>query len=70
MEILAIGSRIRLAVNGKEVADWTDPKPELCTAGPIGLQLHSNKVPQEVHFRGLILAEDPEDRLITVDSVK
>lgn len=66
MEILAIGHRIQLAVNGKEVADWEDPKPELCGAGPIGLQLHSNKVPQEVHFRGLILSENPEDRLITV----
>jgi hypothetical protein len=66
MEILAIGNRIRFAVNGQEVADWKDPMPELCEAGPIGLQLHSNKVPQEVHFRGLILSEDPEDRLITV----
>lgn len=67
MEILAIGARIRLAVNGREAADWTDPKPELCGEGPIGLQLHSNKVAQEVHFRGLILAENPEDRLITVE---
>jgi len=67
MEILAIGSRIRLAVNGREVADWTDPKPELCGEGPLGLQLHSNSVPQEVQFRGLILAENPEDRLITVE---
>jgi type 1 glutamine amidotransferase len=67
MEILAISPRIRLAVNGKEVADWTDPKPELVGPGPIGLQLHSNKVPQEVHFRGLILSENPEDRLITVE---
>lgn len=66
MEILAIQPRIRLAVNGKLVADWTDPKPELCGEGPLGLQLHSNSVPQEVHFRGLILAENPEDRLITV----
>lgn len=66
MEILAIGSRIRLAVNGQLVADWEDPKPELCESGPIGLQLHSNKVPQEVRFRGLILSENPEDRMITV----
>jgi hypothetical protein len=66
MEILAIGDRIRLAVNGKEVADWRDPKPELIGEGPLGLQLHSNKVPQEVHFRGLILAENPEDKLVTV----
>ncbi len=66
MEILAIGHRIRLAVNGQLVADWSDPMPELCAAGPIGLQLHSNKVPQEVHFKGLILSENPEDRMITV----
>lgn len=66
LEILAIGSRIRLAVNGQEVADWTDPKPELCESGPIGLQLHANKVPQEVRFRGLILSEEPEDHLVTV----
>ena len=66
MEILAIGNRIRLAVNGQEVADWEDPKPELCEAGPIGLQLHSNQVAQEVQFRGLILSENPKDELITV----
>ncbi len=66
MEILAIGNRIRHVINGKLVADWSDPKPELCQSGPIGLQLHSNKVPQEVHFRGLILTEDPEDLLVTV----
>ena len=66
MEILAIGSRIRLAVNGRAVLDWTDPKPELCESGPIGLQLHANpKVPQEVRFRGLVLVEDPEDVLVT-----
>jgi CubicO group peptidase (beta-lactamase class C family) len=66
MEILAIGNRIRHVINGKLVADWSDPKPELCETGPIGLQLHSNKVPQEVHFRGLVLTKDPEDRLVTV----
>lgn len=66
MEILAIGDRIRLAVNGKLVADWKDPRPELCGEGPIGLQLHSNRVAQEVRFRGLILSENPEDRMITV----
>ena len=70
MEILAIGSRIRHAINGQLVADWTDPKPELCESGPIGLQLHSNKVPQEIHFRGLILTENPADQLITVDADK
>jgi hypothetical protein len=66
MEILAIGNRIRHVINGKLVADWSDPKPELCQPGPIGLQLHSNKVPEEMRFRGLILTTDPEDQLITV----
>jgi hypothetical protein len=65
MEILAIGNRIRHAINGKLVADWSDPMPELCQEGPIGLQLHSNKVAQEVQFRGLILTVDPEDRMVT-----
>lgn len=68
MEILARPPRIRLAVNGKLVADWTDPKPELCSEGPLGLQLHSNKEPQEVHFRGLVISENPEDKMITVAS--
>jgi hypothetical protein len=67
MEILATGSRIRHAINGALVADWSDPKPELCQSGPIGLQLHSNNVPQEIHFRGLILTIDPEEELVTVD---
>lgn len=66
LEILATGHRIRLAVNGKLVADWEDPKPELCGSGPLGLQLHSNKVAQEVHFRGLVLSENPGEELITV----
>jgi len=68
MEILAIGHRIRLAVNGQLVADWEDPKPELCEAGPIGLQHHSNGVAQEIRFRGLILSENPEDKMITVEA--
>jgi hypothetical protein len=67
MEILAQQPRIRLAVNGQLVADWKEPKPELAGEGPIGLQLHSNSVPQEVQFRGLILSENPEDKLITVE---
>jgi hypothetical protein len=49
------------------VADWSDPQPELCQSGPIGLQLHSNTVPQEIHFRGLILTADPVDRVVTVE---
>lgn len=66
LEILAQGNRIRLVVNGTKVADWRDPKPELIKEGPIGLQLHSNKVAQEVHFKNLVLTTFPEDKLITV----
>ena len=67
MEILAQGNRIRLAVNGKAVLDWRDPQPDLIKEGPIGLQLHSNKVPQEIHFKGLVLETFPkEDKLMTV----
>jgi CubicO group peptidase (beta-lactamase class C family) len=68
MEILAIGRRIRHVVNGQLVADWSDPQPELCETGPIGLQLHSNKEPQEVQWRGLILAENPQNVLVTATS--
>ena len=67
MEILAIDDRIRLAVNGQLVADWRDPKPELCGEGPIGLQHHSNQVPQEIQFRGLILSENPKGEMATVE---
>jgi hypothetical protein len=67
MEIVAVGSRIQFALNGHAVADWTDPKPELCEEGPLGLQLHSNSVAQELRFRGLILTENPEEKLVTVE---
>jgi 3-keto-disaccharide hydrolase len=67
LEILAVGNRVRVAVNGVPVVDYTDPKPELCVDGPIGLQLHSNKVPQEVHFKDLVLETSPKvDKLTTV----
>ncbi|MBM4072158.1 MAG: DUF1080 domain-containing protein [Planctomycetes bacterium] len=66
MEILAQGNRIRLVVNGKQVVDWRDPEPKLVAEGPIALQLHSNSVPQEIHFKGLVVTTFPEDKLTTV----
>ncbi len=66
MEILAQGNRIRLAVNGKLVVDWRDPQPDLVNEGPIGLQLHSNTVPQEMQFKGLVLTTFPEEKMTTV----
>ena len=66
LEILAQGNRVRVAVNGKPVVDWRDPQPNRIKTGPIGLQLHSNTVPQEVHFKDLTLTTFPEDKLTTV----
>jgi putative heme-binding domain-containing protein len=64
IEILVVGNRIRFAANGTQVFDFTD-KPEMLQESAIGLQLHSNTKAQEYHFRGLVLCENPEDRLIT-----
>lgn len=67
IEILAQGNRVRVAANGVAVVDWRDPEPDRIKAGPIGLQLHSNKVPQEVRFKGLVLETFPkDDKLLTV----
>ncbi len=67
IEILAQGNRVRVAVNGTAVVDWRDPEPDRIKEGPIGLQLHSNKVPQEMQFKGLVLETFPkEDKLLTV----
>jgi hypothetical protein len=67
LEILAQGNRVRVAINGAQVVDWRDPEPDRIKAGPIGLQLHSNKVPQEVQFTDLKIETFPkEDKLITV----
>ena len=67
IEILAQGNRVRVAVNGTAVVDWRDPKPETINAAPIGLQLHSNGVKQEIHFKELTLETFPkDDKLITV----
>jgi hypothetical protein len=66
LEILAQGNRVRLVVNGTPVVDWRDPMPDRIKEGPIGLQLHSNNVPQEVHFKDLVLTTFPEDKLTSV----
>jgi hypothetical protein len=66
MEILAIGDRIKLAVNGHAVLDWKESDPKMISEGPIALQLHSNGKAQEVLFKGLELTTFPEDKLLTV----
>jgi len=66
LEILAQGNRVRVAVNGSAVVDWRDPQPERIKEAPLGLQLHANKEPQEVHFKDLVLTTFPEDKLTTL----
>ncbi len=66
IEILAQGNRIRFVLNGVLISDWREPKPELIKEAPIGLQLHSNSVPQEVQFKGLVLETFPADKLTTL----
>lgn len=65
IEILAQGNRVRVAINGTQVVDWRDPKPETIKEGPIGLQLHSNPTPQELHWKGLVLETFPKDDKLT-----
>jgi len=66
IEILAQGNRIRFALNGQLISDWREPLPETIRKGPIGLQLHANKDPQEVRFRKLRIETFPVDRLTTL----
>lgn len=68
VEFLVNGDRIRCAANGVEVFDFTD-QPGMLKASPIGLQLHSNKRPQEFHFRGLVLSTAPGQELISVSKL-
>ena len=68
IEILVIGDRLRFAANGTQIFDFTD-QPKMLQESPIGLQLHSNSKPQEYQFRGLILTENPQDRLLTTKPV-
>lgn len=67
IEILAQGNRIRFVLNGTLVSDWREPEPDRIHEAPLGLQLHSNKVPQEVQFKNLTLETFPEDKLLTVE---
>ena len=65
IEVLVRGDRIRMVSNGKLVFDFTDAAGMLRNA-PIALQLHGNDAPQEYRFRGLVLVEDPTDKLATL----
>jgi len=62
-EILAVGSRIRTAINGQLCVDLEDPDGD--RLGVIGLQIHSGG-PTEVRFREFQLELDPAPELATV----
>ena len=66
IEVLAQGNRIRFVLNGKLISDWREPEPDRIKEAPIGLQLHSNKVPQEVQFKNIVVETFPEDKLTTL----
>ena len=67
IEILVMGNRLRFVANGELVFDFTDA-PEMLQKSPFGLQIHKNAKPQEFRFRGLVLTESPEDKLVTLST--
>jgi Domain of Unknown Function (DUF1080) len=62
-EILAIGHRIKMALNGHVVVDFEDPKGDL--KGLFAMQVHSGP-PTEVRFKDLALQLNPKPELLTV----
>lgn len=62
-EIVAVGHRVRTAINGHKCVDLEDADGRL--EGFIGLQVHSGG-PTEVRFRKFVLELDPQPELQTV----
>jgi len=62
-EILAVGSKIRTAINGKLCVDLDDP--QVARRGIIGLQVHSGGA-TDVRFKDFQLELDPKFELVTV----
>jgi len=63
-EIVAVGDHVLMALNGKKVVDFKDPKG--MKRGIFALQVHSDKEPTEVHFKDLRLELNPKAELVTV----
>ncbi len=64
-EILAVGSQIQTALNGHLCVDLDDPY--ITRSGIIALQLHAGWAPAEILFKEIVLEENPEFTLQTVD---
>jgi putative membrane-bound dehydrogenase-like protein len=62
-EVLAVGAKIRTAINGHVCVDLDDPK--ISRHGMIGLQMHSGG-PTDVRFKDFQLEINPKFELITV----
>jgi putative heme-binding domain-containing protein len=62
-EVVAVGTKIRTAINGQLCVDLDDPK--ISRRGIIGLQMHAGG-PLEVHFKDLRLELNPKFELLTV----
>ena len=60
-EILAVGHRIWLAINGKVTVSLRDPVGEL--DGQISLQIHGG-IPQKIIYRNLKLVRDPKVEML------
>lgn len=66
IEVLAQGNRIRFVLNGTLISDWREPDPDRIKEAPIGLQLHSNMVPQQVEWKNITIETFPDDKLTTL----
>jgi putative membrane-bound dehydrogenase-like protein len=62
-EIVAVGSRVRTAINGNLCVDLDDPAG--ARQGIVALQLHSGG-PMEIRFKDIQLELDPEFKLVTL----
>lgn len=70
IEVLAQGNRIRFVLNGVLISDWREPEPDRIKESPIGLQLHSNPMPQEVQWKNIKIETFPEDKLTTLSAIR
>lgn len=57
-EIRAEGRRIRLAINGVQTVDYTEPDPDIPQTGLIGLQIHGGGKAR-VFYKDLVIEELP-----------
>ena len=66
-EIVAVGSKIRTAINGHVCCDLDDPK--ISRRGILGLQMHAGG-PLEVRFKDFQLELNPKFELVTAGNLQ